>query len=104
MSSPPTPKSGDGRKTWPTNVFTAPREASRPIFQEEQRHLQALPSPWRGDIVAARPVVASLPVDAQQARTVAVSAQIAAPTPKQHPLAVYEQLLVQLRGAPEMNA
>jgi hypothetical protein len=74
---------------------------SKPVdrLREEQRHLQALPLPWRGDIAAARPV----PVDAQQARTVAVSARIAAPTPTQHPLAVYEQLLVQLRGATELN-
>jgi hypothetical protein len=43
------------------------------------------------------------PVDAQQARTVVVRAQMAAPMPTQHPLAVYEQLLVQLRSAPEMS-
>jgi hypothetical protein len=73
-------------------------------LREEQAHLQALPRPWRGDIAAARPVVTSLPGDAQQARTVAVSVQMAAPTPTQHPLAVYEQLLVQLRVATEMNA
>jgi hypothetical protein len=72
-------------------------------LRDEQRHLQALPPPWRGEIAAARPVVASI-TDAQQARTVAVSAQLAAPTPKQHPLAVYEQLLVQLRSALEVNA
>lgn len=74
------------------------------LLREEQRHLQALPPPWRGDIAAARPEVASLPVNAQQARMVVVSAQIAAPTPTQHPLAVYEQLLVQLRSAPEMTS
>ncbi len=74
-------------------------------LRDEQRHLQALPPPWRGDIAAARPAVASLPSDeAQRARTVAVSAQIASPTPAQHPLAVYEQLLVQLRGTSEMNS
>lgn len=72
-------------------------------LRDEQRHLQALPPPWRADIAAARPVVVSLP-DVQQARTVAVNAQIASPTPMQHPLAVYEQLLIQMRGATEMNA
>jgi hypothetical protein len=74
------------------------------LLRDEQRHLQALPPPWRGDLAAARPVVAPSPVNAQPARTVAVSAQIAAPTPTQHPLAVYEQLLVQLRGTAEMNS
>ncbi len=73
-------------------------------LRDEQPYLQALPPPWRGDIAAARPVVASLPVDTQQAHTVAVNAHMAAPTPAQHPLAVYEQLLVQLRGATEMNS
>jgi transposase len=82
---------------------TGSRPADR--LRDEQRHLQALPPPWRGDIAAARPAVASLPSDeAQRARTVAVSAQIASPTPAQHPLAVYEQLLVQLRGTSEMNS
>ncbi len=79
---------------------------SKPVdrLHDEQRHLQALPAPWRGDIAAARPVVALLPVGAQQARTVAVSALMAAPTPMQHPLAVYEQLLVQLRAVTEMTS
>jgi transposase len=73
-------------------------------LRDEQRHLQALPPPRRGDIAAARPVVASQPIDTPLARTVAVSAQIAAPTPAQHPLAVYEQLLVQWRGATAVDS
>lgn len=73
-------------------------------LREEQRHLQALPPPWRGDITAARPDAASQPIDAQLARTVMVSAQVASLTPKQYPLAVYEQLLVQLCGVTEMNS
>lgn len=73
-------------------------------LREEQPYLQALPPPWRGDIAAARPVVALQPDEAQQARTVAVTTQLASPTPIQHPLAVYEQLLVQLCGATEVNA
>lgn len=79
---------------------------SKPVdrLRDEQRHLRALPPPWRGDMAAARPVASSSPVGAPQAHTVMVSAQIAAPMPAQHPLAVYEPLLVQLRGAPEMSA
>ena len=81
------------------------RDRSKPVdlLREEQRHLQTLPPPWRGDLAAARPV-AALPVDVQQARTVVVSAQMAAPTPTQHPLAVYEQLLVQLRDTAGMSS
>lgn len=73
-------------------------------LREEQPHLQTLPPPWRGDIAAARPVSASPPVDTPRPQPLLVSARIAAPTPTQHPLAVYEQLLVQLRGVTEVGA
>ena len=53
----------------------------------------------------ARPVVVASPSDdAHLMRTMIVNAQIALPMPKQRPLAVYEQLLVQLRGVTEMNS
>jgi transposase len=80
---------------------------SKPVdrLRDEVHHLQALPPPWRGDIAAARPVVVASPSDdAHLMRTMIVNAQIALPMPKQRPLAVYEQLLVQLRGVTEMNS
>jgi hypothetical protein len=57
-------------------------------LQEERPSLQAIPAPWRGDIAAARPV--------------AVIERIEAAMPVQHPLAVYEQLLAQLRAEVEV--
>ena len=80
------------------------KEVANERLHEEQRCLQALPTPWRGDIAAARPVVVSQPEDALQARTIAVTTQFASPTPTRHPLAVYEQLLVQLCSTTEANA
>lgn len=72
-------------------------------LQEEQAHLQGIPPPWRGDIAAARPLSATEPpVDAGAARPT-VAERIALPTPAQHPLAVYAQLLTQLQVAAEMT-
>jgi transposase len=64
--------------------------------------LQPLPSPWRGDIRAARPQseVATTPIK----RPVVVIERIAAVTPMQHPLAVYERLLDQIRDERGMTA
>ena len=55
------------------------------------------PSPWRGDIQAARPQLTDAP--ATLARPVSVIEQIAQATPPQHPLAVYERLLEQAVAA-----
>ena len=74
----------------------------RPIDRLPAECLQPLPSPWRGDIGAARPqreVTAAL-----TERHVAVIERIAQVLPAQHPLAVYEQLLDQCRVAPEVAA
>ena len=67
-------------------------------LQEEQAHLQDIPPPWRGEIAAARPLDArQLPVEAGTVRP-AVAERIALPTPEQHPLTVYAQLLTQLQA------
>ena len=72
-------------------------------LQEEQVYLQGIPPPWRGDIAAARPLGATEPpVDAGAVRPT-VAERIALPTPAQHPLAVYAQLLPQLQVATEMT-
>lgn len=81
-------------------------------LQEELPHLQAMAAPWRGDIAAARPQApgatsaplgANLPMTGMPApiellpdaaRVAAVQAHIGQTTPAQHPLAVYEQLLM----------
>ena len=96
-------------RRWQTEVAnerlhgtTGSKPADR--LREEQPYLQALPPPWRGDIAAARPVVAPQPDDTQVARTAAVTTQLASPTPTQPPLAVYEPLLVRWCGATEVNA
>ena len=71
-------------------------------LQEEQAHLQGIPPPWRGDIAAARPLDAPPPVEGATVRPT-VAERIALPTPEQHPLAVYAQLLTQLQAAAEMQ-
>lgn len=72
-------------------------------LQEEQAHLQGIPPPWRGDIAAARPLAeGELPVETPAVRPT-VAEQIALPTPAQHPLTVYAQLLAQLQVAAEMT-
>jgi transposase len=64
---------------------------ARPAQRLQAECLQPIPSPWRGDIRAARPQTAGAPA----ARPVTVIEQIAQATPAQHPLAVYERLLEQ---------
>ncbi len=72
-------------------------------LQEEQAHLQGTPPPWRGDIAAARPLDAPPPpVEGCTVRPT-VAERIALPTPEQHPLAVYAQLLTQLQAAAKMQ-
>ena len=71
-------------------------------LQEEQAHLQGIPPPWRGDIAAARPLDAPPPAEAGAVRPT-VAERIALPTPEQHPLAVYAQLLTQLQMDAEMQ-
>lgn len=67
----------------------------RPTQRWPAEGLQAIPSLWRGDIRAARPqreVTAGL-----TERPVVVIERMAQVSPAQHPLAVYEQLLDQVR-------
>jgi transposase len=72
----------------------------RPAQRLPEECLQALPSPWRGDILAARPQrgVAAKPL----ARPVVVIERIAQVLPPQHPLGVYERLLDQIRDELEV--
>ena len=71
-------------------------------LKQERSGLQALPAAWRADIAAARPLQAQEPSkSATPVRAVLVAGRIAQEVPQQHPLAVYEQLLVQIKqGAP----
>lgn len=74
----------------------------RPAQRLPAECLQAIPSPWRGDIRAARPqreLAASVAAD-RSARPVVVLERIAQVSPAQHPLAVYERLLEQIRDEP----
>ena len=74
------------------------RTQMRPATRLQTECLQPIPSPWRGDIRAARPQCGEVP--AALARPVSVIEQIAqATTPPQHPLAVYERLLEQTVAA-----
>lgn len=61
----------------------------------ERPHLQALAVPWCGDIAAARPQVQAVEVSAP--RPAIVLERLAGVPPAQHPLAVYEQLLFNVR-------
>lgn len=72
----------------------------RPAQRLPEECLQPLPSPWRGDILAARPQrgVAAKPL----ARPVVVVERIAQVLPPQHPLVVYERLLDQIRDELEV--
>ena len=71
---------------------------------EECAHLQGIPAPWRGDIAAARPQdAASKAENAIGVRPAVIAEKIEAATPRQHPLAVYEQLLAQCRSSAEMR-
>ena len=69
----------------------------RPAQRLQAECLQTIPSPWRGDIRAARPQSTDAP--APMPRPVTVIEQIAQATPPQHPLAVYERLLEQAVAA-----
>ena len=71
----------------------------RPVLRLAEECLQPVPPPWRGDIPAARPVREGIPPVATEAvaRPVVVIERIAQASPLQHPLAVYERLLDQLR-------
>ena len=64
-------------------------------LQKERPCLQPLATPWRGDIAAARPQgkVPEMPA----ARPAIVAERIAEPSPVQHPLAVYDRLLIAVR-------
>jgi transposase len=75
---------------------------TRPAQRLPEECLQPLPSPWRGDICAARP---QREVDATLAeRPVVVVERIAQISPAQHPLAIYGQLLDQIRDKQEISA
>lgn len=63
-------------------------------LKREVEHLQALPAPWRANIAAARPQPAAAAPAAP--RPVAVVERIAQPSPVQHPLQVYDALLVRV--------
>ena len=74
----------------------------RPSQRLQEERLQGIPAPWRGNISAARPqsAEASMPTE----RPVIVIEQIAQATPPQHPLAMYERLLEQIRSELEVVA
>jgi hypothetical protein len=61
----------------------------------EMPHLQPLAPPWRGDVAAARPQPEA--PEAPVPRPAIVVERIAEAAPAQHPLAVYEQLLMNVR-------
>ncbi len=69
-------------------------EVPAEALKREVQHLRALPAPWRADIAAARPQqVTPLLVSP---RPPIVVRRIAQPSPPQHPLHVYDALLVQV--------
>ena len=74
-------------------------------LREEVKHLQPLATPWRGDIAAARPQARELaaPASAPTTRPAVVVAHLAEPVPMQHPLAVYDQLLLALAMPPAVS-
>lgn len=74
---------------------TQERPAAR--LAKEVPCLQALAVPWRGDIAAARPQVQAAEEPAPPRRPAIVTERLAETTPEQHPLAVYEQLLFNVR-------
>ena len=67
-------------------------------LRQERPCLQALPGPWRADIAAARPqaAVKAACTDTSLVRPAAVAQHMAQVEPMQHPLAVYEQLLIEI--------
>ncbi len=74
----------------------------RPSQRLPEECLQPIPSPWRGDIRAARPQREGHEDEARSAeRPVVVIERIAQASPLQHPLAIYEQLLEHIRDTQE---
>jgi transposase len=67
----------------------------RPAQRLQEERLQGIPTPWRGDIRAARPQSEGAAV--APVRPVTVIEQLEQATPPQHPLTVYERLLEQIR-------
>ena len=66
-------------------------------LRQERAHLQSIPAPWRADIAAARPQALAVPgTPATPVRPATVVQHMAQELPMQHPLAVYEQLLLQI--------
>ena len=67
-------------------------------LRQERPCLQGLPSPWRADIAAARPQapVKAACTEMSLVRPAAVAQHMAQVAPMQHPLAVYEQLLIEI--------
>ncbi|CAN5471209.1 hypothetical protein BH10PSE16_BH10PSE16_04800 [soil metagenome] len=69
-------------------------------LRQERPALQLVAAPWRADIAAARPAQATAIVatdaPAKPVRPVAVTEHMAQAVPMQHPLAVYEQVLLQI--------
>lgn len=74
----------------------------RPAQRLPEERLQPLPAPWRGDIRAARPQREEEVQIAE--RPVVVVERIAQASPLQHPLAIYEQLLDQVRDTQGVTA
>ncbi len=74
----------------------------RPAERLKEERLQSLPSPWRGDISAARPQREAVTGLIQ--RPAVVIERIAQISPAQHPLAVYGRLLDQLRDEQGVGA
>jgi transposase len=67
-------------------------------LRHERPSLQPIPAPWRADIAAARPLgMQAMAVTNAPVRPAAVVQHMAQAVPMQHPLAVYEQLLCQIR-------
>lgn len=64
-------------------------------LQKETPYLQPLTAPWRGDIAAARPQGKA--PEAPTARPAIVVERIAESSPTQHPLDVYDRLLIAVR-------
>jgi len=77
-----------------TRIHGTTGEPPAEALKREVEHLQALPAPWRANIAAARPQPAAAAPAAL--RPAAVVERIAQPSPVQHPLQVYDALLVRV--------
>lgn len=75
-------------------VHGTTKEPPAEALKREVPHLQPLPAPWRADIAAAKPQPATTPSAAP--RPTAVLSRIAQPAPLQHPLHVYDALLIRV--------